>query len=51
MVPYQDVDLDYWDPLEKAIYPSYFALREVRKQQYIEMWDKMHGPPPPDDDH
>ncbi|KAK6622561.1 hypothetical protein RUM44_002373 [Polyplax serrata] len=41
-----DAEMDLWHPLEKAIYPEYFAKREMRKQQYIEMWDKIHGPPP-----
>ncbi|KAA0199857.1 hypothetical protein HAZT_HAZT001333 [Hyalella azteca] len=39
--------LDYWDPIEKAAYPKYFALREKRKKEYLEMWDKKHGRPEP----
>lgn len=30
--------LDYWHPLEKAMYPTYFARREERKSCYIEKW-------------
>ncbi|XP_022688544.1 NADH dehydrogenase [ubiquinone] 1 beta subcomplex subunit 9-like [Varroa jacobsoni] len=32
--------LDYWHPLEKAQYPKYFATREKRKLEYIEMYEK-----------
>lgn len=35
--------VDYWHPLEKAQYPDYFARREVRKKEYLEMWDKKYG--------
>ncbi|CAG9124989.1 unnamed protein product [Plutella xylostella] len=31
--------LDYWHPLEKARYPSYFACREHRKNDYIKHWN------------
>jgi len=37
---YPDWHCDYWHPLEKARYPHYFAKRELRKKQYIEMWEK-----------
>jgi len=40
---YADFHLDFWTPLEKARYPYYFAKRELRKQEYIEMWEKDHG--------
>jgi len=43
--------LDYWDEKEKALYPDYFARREERKKEYLEMWDKRYGKPNPDDDH
>lgn len=46
----EDWIIDYWHPLEKAMYPDYFARRELRKQQFIEMWEKVHGPPPPRED-
>ena len=39
--------LDYWDPIEKAAYPKYFALREKRKREYLEMWEKKYGKPAP----
>ncbi|KAF5275092.1 hypothetical protein FQA39_LY07029 [Lamprigera yunnana] len=35
--------LDYWHPLEKAQYPEYFARREVRKKEFVEMWEKKYG--------
>lgn len=35
--------LDYWHPLEKAMYPKYFALREQRKKEYLAKWDLEHG--------
>lgn len=35
--------LDYWHPLEKAQYPDYFARREQRKKQFLDMWDLQHG--------
>lgn len=35
--------VDYWHPLEKAQYPEYFARREQRKKEWLEMWDKKYG--------
>ncbi|GJQ78305.1 hypothetical protein Trydic_g22143 [Trypoxylus dichotomus] len=35
--------LDYWHPLEKAEYPTYFAKREELKKKYIEDWQKKYG--------
>lgn len=43
--------LDYWHPLEKAQFPDYFARREKRKQEYIQMWEKQYGKPTAADDH
>ncbi|GLV36456.1 NADH dehydrogenase (ubiquinone) B22 subunit [Carabus blaptoides fortunei] len=43
--------LDYWHPLEKAQYPEYFARREQRKQEYIQLWEKKYGKPNPKDYH
>ncbi|GFG35170.1 hypothetical protein Cfor_12746 [Coptotermes formosanus] len=43
--------LDYWHPLEKAQYPEYFARRELRKKQFIEMWEEKYGKPPKEDTH
>ncbi|XP_012280016.1 NADH dehydrogenase [ubiquinone] 1 beta subcomplex subunit 9 [Orussus abietinus] len=45
--------LDYWHPIEKAMYPKYFALREKRKKEYIEFFDKQYPDAPKhfDDDH
>jgi len=37
--------LDFWDPMEKAQYPYYFAKREQRKKEYIERWEKKYGKP------
>ena len=42
---YPDAVLDYWHPLEKAMYPEYFARREQRKKEYIEWYDKKYGKP------
>lgn len=39
--------LDYWHPLEKARYPEYFARREQRKKEWVEMWNKQYGKPKP----
>lgn len=39
--------LDYWHPLEKARYPEYFARREQRKKEWVEMWEKQYGKPKP----
>ncbi|XP_058810899.1 NADH dehydrogenase [ubiquinone] 1 beta subcomplex subunit 9 [Phymastichus coffea] len=38
--PLPDSLLDYWDPIEKAKYPKYFALREKRKLEYEEFYKK-----------
>ena len=35
--------LDYWHPLEKAMFPDYFAKREQRKKDYVEFYRKMYG--------
>lgn len=32
-----------WHPLERAQYPEYFALRDQRKQEYIDRWHKKYG--------
>ncbi|CAG2100186.1 unnamed protein product [Medioppia subpectinata] len=37
---YPDIHADHWHPLEKARYPYYFAKRELRKKQYIQLWEK-----------
>ncbi|XP_014475183.1 PREDICTED: NADH dehydrogenase [ubiquinone] 1 beta subcomplex subunit 9 [Dinoponera quadriceps] len=34
--------LDYWHPLEKAMYPKYFARREQMKDEYIEWYMKKY---------
>ncbi|CAG5118070.1 unnamed protein product [Candidula unifasciata] len=41
--PTPDWILDTWHPFEKAQYPEYFALREIRKKEYIERWEKQYG--------
>ncbi|GLH04155.1 NADH dehydrogenase [ubiquinone] 1 beta subcomplex subunit 9 [Gryllus bimaculatus] len=43
--------LDYWHPLEKAQYPQYFACREQRKKEFIELWEKQYGKPSKEDLH
>ncbi|KAF0306704.1 NADH dehydrogenase [ubiquinone] 1 beta subcomplex subunit 9 [Amphibalanus amphitrite] len=39
--------LDYWHPLEKAMYPEYFARREERKAEYVKWWNSQYGEPEP----
>ncbi|ESO96898.1 hypothetical protein LOTGIDRAFT_187941 [Lottia gigantea] len=38
-----DSIFDYWHPLEKALFPKYFAKREQMKQEYIERWEAKYG--------
>lgn len=38
--PVPDWIVDYWHPMEKAMYPKYFALREKRKKEYVEFYQK-----------
>lgn len=35
--------LDYWDVLEKAQYPEYFARREQRKKEFVKIWEEKYG--------
>ncbi|KAK2585190.1 hypothetical protein KPH14_009899 [Odynerus spinipes] len=37
-----DSVLDRWEPIEKAMYPKYFARREQRKKEYIEWYYKQY---------
>merc|ERR1712004_267746 len=39
--------LDTWHPAERAQYPEYFKLREQRKKEFIEQWEKKYGKPEP----
>ncbi len=48
---YPDIHLDLWHPLEKARYPFYFAKREIRKKEFIEMWEKGDGKHSKHDSH
>jgi NADH dehydrogenase (ubiquinone) 1 beta subcomplex subunit 9 len=41
--PTPDWILDTWHPFEKAQYPEYFALREIRKKEFVERWEKQYG--------
>jgi len=34
---------DFWDPIEKAQYPSHFAKREMWKRERIDRWEKKYG--------
>ncbi|NP_001165792.1 NADH dehydrogenase [ubiquinone] 1 beta subcomplex subunit 9 isoform X1 [Nasonia vitripennis] len=43
--------LDYWDPMEKAAYPKYFALREQRKKEFEEFYRQEYGEPPSGHQH
>lgn len=36
-----DFALDYWDPMEKARYPKYFARREELKKEYEQFYYKL----------
>merc|ERR1719331_1098237 len=47
--PRPDWLLDSWHPLEKAQYPEYFALRDIRKREFIERWEKKYGKPDPEE--
>lgn len=38
--------LDYWHPIEKAMYPKYFATREKRKIEYEEFFKRNYGKEP-----
>uniref|UniRef100_A0A0B6Y428 NADH dehydrogenase [ubiquinone] 1 beta subcomplex subunit 9 n=1 Tax=Arion vulgaris TaxID=1028688 RepID=A0A0B6Y428_9EUPU len=49
--PTPDWIVDTWHPFEKAQYPEYFALREIRKKEYIERWEKQYGKPEEDHGH
>jgi len=40
-----DMLLDHWHPLEKAQYPEYFAIRDIRKREAMERWEKKYGKP------
>lgn len=39
--------IDYWHPLEKAQYPTYFETREKRKLEYVKLWMQTYYPEPP----
>ncbi|CAG0883240.1 unnamed protein product [Darwinula stevensoni] len=47
----QDWVLDYWHPLEKAMYPDYFARREERKKEFVTWYEKTYGKPQEDHHH
>lgn len=36
--------LDLWHPIEKKMYPDYFARREQRKKEFAKLWVKRYGP-------
>lgn len=42
---FPDWHLDYWNPMEKAQYPYYFARREQRKVEFVRMWETKYGKP------
>lgn len=46
-----DWALDHWEIPEKEQYPDYFARREERKKEYIQMWEKKYGKPDPNQEH
>ena len=35
--------LDYWHPVEKEMYPKYFAKREQRKQEYLKFFQSQYA--------
>lgn len=34
--------MDFWDPIEKARYPKYFAEREKLKVEYEKLYKKLY---------
>ncbi|KAL4234261.1 ndufb9 [Mactra antiquata] len=40
-MPDPDWVLDTWHPFEKAQYPSYFALRDIRKREFLERNERL----------
>jgi len=38
-----DYVMDYWDPIEKARYPKYFARREKMKDEFEEWYFKTYS--------
>lgn len=43
--PLPDWLYDYYHPLEKAQYPTYFATREKRKKEFMQWYDRTYGRP------
>ena len=41
-----DFALDYWNPMEKARYPKYFARREELKKEYEQLYYKLYPETP-----
>ncbi|XP_060830777.1 NADH dehydrogenase [ubiquinone] 1 beta subcomplex subunit 9 [Bombus pascuorum] len=41
-----DSVMDYWDPIEKARYPKYFAEREKLKVEYEKLYNKLYNETP-----
>ncbi|KAF3430048.1 hypothetical protein E2986_08880 [Frieseomelitta varia] len=41
-----DSVMDFWDPVEKARYPKYFAQREKLKEEYEKLYKKLYANPP-----
>lgn len=39
-----DFVMDWYQPLEKAQYPYYYAKREKMKDEYLELWKKKMNP-------
>ncbi|XP_031838079.1 NADH dehydrogenase (ubiquinone) B22 subunit [Nomia melanderi] len=37
-----DSALDFWDPVEKARYPKYFAKREELKKEYEQLYHRLY---------
>ncbi|KOC66697.1 NADH dehydrogenase [ubiquinone] 1 beta subcomplex subunit 9 [Habropoda laboriosa] len=40
-----DSVLDFWDPIEKAQYPKFFAKREELKKEYEKLYNKLYPEP------
>lgn len=37
---FPDYVMDFYSPIEKSLYPHFFAKREAMKREYLELWNK-----------
>lgn len=45
VTPIRDWVLDYWHPLEKLEYRTYFGIREKRKKEYLKFFENEYNNP------